>query len=72
LAPGLSFTDDSSDEFPIRGKDPDDAESRPGRATVMFLGASHCWNANREAERLVALYPKYRGLDSLITRALGE
>ena len=26
----------------------------------MFFGASHCWNTNREAERLVALYPKYR------------
>jgi hypothetical protein len=60
LAPGLSFTDDSSDDFPIRGEGLEDAESRPGRATVMFFGASHCWNTNREAERLVALYPKYR------------
>jgi hypothetical protein len=60
LAPGLSFTDDSSDDFPIRGEDLEDAESRPGRATVMFFGASHCWNTNREAERLVALYPKYQ------------
>jgi len=60
LAPGLSFTDDSSNEFPIRGEDLGDAESRPGLATVMFFGASHCWNTNREAERLVALYPKYR------------
>ena len=60
LAPGLSFTDDSSDDFPIRGEDLEDAESRPGRATVMFFGASHCWNTNREAERLVALYAKYR------------
>ena len=38
----------------------EDAESRPGRVTVMFFGAAHCWNTNREAERLVALYPKYR------------
>jgi len=60
LAPGLSFTDDSSDDFPVRGEDMEDAELRPGRATVMFFGASHCWNTNREAERLVALYPKYR------------
>lgn len=60
LAPGLSFTDDSSDDFPIRGEDLADAESPPGRATVIFFGASHCWNTNREAERLVALYPKYR------------
>ena len=60
LAPGLSFTDDSSDAFPVRGEDMEGAESRPGRATVMFFGASHCWNTNREAERLVALYPKFR------------
>jgi hypothetical protein len=60
LAPGLSFTDDASDDFPIRGEDMGEAESRPGRATVMFFGASHCWNTNREAERVVALYPKYR------------
>ncbi len=60
LAPGLSFTDDSSDAFPIRGNHLEDAALRPGWATVMFFGASHCWNTNREAERLVALYPKYR------------
>jgi hypothetical protein len=60
LAPGLSFTDDSSDNFPIRGDHLDDAESPPGWATVMFFGAAHCWNTNREAERLVALYPKYQ------------
>ena len=59
LAPGLSFTDDSSDRFPIRGDHLDDAAAQPGHATVMFFGAAHCWNTNREAERLVALYPKY-------------
>jgi hypothetical protein len=66
LAPGLSFTDDSSDSFPIRGEHLEEAASRPERATVMFFGASHCWNTNREAERLVALYPKYRGRVSFI------
>src|ERR1700745_3243305 len=66
LARGLSFTDDSSDSFPIRGEHLEDAASRPERATVMFFGASHCWNTNREAERLVALYPKYRGRVSFI------
>ena len=66
LAPGLSFTDDSSDSFPIRGDHMEEGASRPGRATVMFFGASHCWNTNREAERLVALYPKYRGRVSFI------
>src|SRR4029077_20502396 len=60
LAPGLSFTDDSSDSFPIRGDHLDDAASEPGRPTVTFFGAAHCWNTNREAERLVALYPKYQ------------
>src|SRR5262245_17313967 len=60
LAPNLSFTDDSSTDFPIRGDHLDEVKPRPGRATVLFFGASHCWNTNREAERLVALYPKYR------------
>src|SRR5262249_15944620 len=47
LAPVLSFTDDSGSAFPIRGDGLDDAESRPGRATVIFFGTSHCWNTNR-------------------------
>jgi hypothetical protein len=60
LAPGLSFTDDSSDSFPIRGEDLGAAATGGGRATIAFFGAAHCWNTNREAERLVALYPKFR------------
>jgi hypothetical protein len=60
LAPGLSFTDDSSDRFPIQGDHLDDAAVQPGHATVMFFGAAHCWNTTREAERLVALYSKYQ------------
>jgi len=66
LAPGLSFSDDSSDTFPIWGDHLGDAEPQPGRPTVMFFGAAHCWNTNREAERLVALYPKYKDLVSFI------
>jgi len=66
LASGLSFSDDSSDSFPIRGDHLGDAESQPGRPTVMFFGAAHCWNTNREAERLVALYPKYQDRVSFI------
>src|SRR5262245_12657929 len=66
LAPGLSFSDDSSDSFPIRGDHLGDAEPQPGRPTVMFFGAAHCWNTNREAERLVALYPKYQDRVSFI------
>ena len=66
LAPGLSFTDDSSNSFPIQGDHLGDAEFGRDRAAVAFFGASHCWNTNREAERLVALYPKYRDRVSFI------
>lgn len=60
LAPDLSFTDDSSSNFPIAGDSLGDATVAADRATIMFFGTAHCWNTNREAERLVALYPKYR------------
>lgn len=60
LAPGLSFTDDSSDAFPIRGRHLDDATTGDGKATIVFFGTSNCWNTNREAERLISLYPKYK------------
>jgi hypothetical protein len=60
LAPELSFTDDSSASFPIRGKQLADGTISSGRPTVIFFGTSHCWNTNREAERLVALYSRYR------------
>ena len=66
LAPGLSFSDDSSDSFPIRGEHLDDAKSQAGQPTVIFFGAAHCWNTNREAERLVELYPKYQDRVSFI------
>ena len=60
LAPDLSFTDDSSSNFPIVGTSIADAAVAGDRATIMFFGTAHCWNTNREAERLVALYPTYR------------
>jgi hypothetical protein len=60
LAPDLSFTDDSSANFPIRGGTLGAATIMPGRPAVIFFGTAHCWNTNREAERLVALYPRYR------------
>lgn len=66
LAPGLSFSDDSSASFPIRGEHLDGAEAQAGRPTVIFFGAAHCWNTNREAERLVQLYPKYQDRVSFI------
>jgi len=60
LAPDLSFTDDSSSNFPIAGDSISDGAVANDRATIIFFGTAHCWNTNREAERLVALYPKYR------------
>ena len=60
LASGLSFTDDSSAAFPIRGRDLGDGKIASDRPTVVFFGTSHCWNTNREAERFVLLYQKHR------------
>ena len=58
LAPDLSFTDDSSANFPIRGENLKDGKIASDRPTAIFFGTSHCWNTNREAERFVALYTK--------------
>jgi hypothetical protein len=55
LAPNLSFTDDSSSNFPIRGENLEDGKIASDRPTAIFFGTSHCWNTNREAERFVAL-----------------
>ena len=60
LAPGLSFTDDSSPNFPIEGKNLSDGSVAGDHATVIFFGTANCWNTAREAERLVALYPQYK------------
>jgi hypothetical protein len=60
LAPGLSFIDDSSAAFPIRGDNLADGKIASDRPTVIFFGTAHCWNTNREAERFVALYQKHR------------
>jgi hypothetical protein len=60
LAAGLSFTDDSSSAFPIRGENLADGKIASDRPTAIFFGTSHCWNTNREAERFVALYRKHR------------
>jgi hypothetical protein len=60
LAPGLSFDDDSSPNFPIQGSSLSQGSITPGRATIIFFGTSNCWNTAREAERLVKLYPRYR------------
>jgi hypothetical protein len=60
LAPDLSFTDDSSANFPIRGDGISDGQIASDRPTAIFFGTAHCWNTNREAERFVALYGKHR------------
>ena len=59
LAPNLSFTDDSSSNYPIRGENLADGKIGSDRPTALFFGTSHCWNTNREAERFVALYAKH-------------
>ena len=60
LAPDLSFTDDSSPNFPIAGKNLSDGSISSDHATVIFFGTANCWNTAREAERLVRLYPQYK------------
>src|SRR5208282_837481 len=60
LAPDLSFSDDSSDNFPIEGKNLSDGSIANDQATVIFFGTANCWNTAREAERLVRLYPQYK------------
>ena len=61
LAPDLSFTDDSSSNFPIRGENISDGRIASDRPTAIFFGTSHCWNTNREAERFVDLYRRHAG-----------
>ena len=60
LAPDLSFSDDSSPNFPIAGKNLSDGSIVADHATVIFFGTANCWNTAREAERLVNLYPQYK------------
>jgi hypothetical protein len=60
LTPDLSFSDDSSPNFPIAGKNLSDGSLAADHATVIFFGTANCWNTAREAERLVHLYPQYK------------
>jgi hypothetical protein len=60
LAPGLSFSNDSSPNFPITGRNLSDGSIAADQATVIFFGTGNCWNTAREAERLVQLYPQYK------------
>jgi len=72
LAPSLSFTDDSSANFPIDGKNLAGGSAPTDRATIIFFGTAHCWNTNREAERLVSVYPTYRGKIDFIVVDLND
>ncbi|MGH7924915.1 MAG: TlpA family protein disulfide reductase [Candidatus Binatus sp.] len=60
LAPDLSFSNDSSANFPIEGKNLSAGSIAADQATVIFFGTANCWNTAREAERLVRLYPRYK------------
>jgi hypothetical protein len=60
LAPELSFSDDSSANFPIEGKNLADGSIANDHATVIFFGTANCWNSAREAERLIQVYPQYK------------
>jgi hypothetical protein len=60
LAPDLSFSDDSSPNFPIVGKNLSDGSLANDHATAIFFGTANCWNTAREAERLVQVYPQYK------------
>jgi len=66
LAPDLSFTDDSSPNFPIEGENLSDGSIPADHASVIFFGTANCWNTAREAERLVQLYPRYKDKISFI------
>lgn len=72
LAQNLSFTDDSSPNFPIEGKDLADATIAHGLPTLIFFGTPHCWNTAREAERLIALYPRYSNRVHFVVVDLGH
>src|SRR6202790_2381716 len=60
LAPDLSFSNDSSSNFPIEGKNLSDGSLASDHAPVIFFGTANCWNTAREAERLVQVYPQYK------------
>src|SRR6202790_4147901 len=72
LAPELSFSDDSSPNFPIEGKNLSDGAVATDHATVIFFGTANCWNTAREAERLAQLYPRYKHEMNLVFVSLIE
>jgi hypothetical protein len=58
LRPGVSFTQDIDNGFPIVATDIDDTKIESGKPTLLFFGASGDLNTNRQAKRLVDLSHK--------------
>ncbi|CAN5348045.1 hypothetical protein BH11CYA1_BH11CYA1_45600 [soil metagenome] len=56
LKKGISFVQDTDSGFPIEADKFDDCQLEPGKATVVFFGASGDLNTNRQAKRVVDLY----------------
>ena len=60
LAPDLSFSDDSSPNFPIAGKNLSDCLIAAQPRHAIFFGTANCWNTGCEAECLANLILKTR------------
>lgn len=58
LRPGISFSQDLDNGFPIVAEKLDDVSPDAGRPTLIFFGASGDLNTNRQAKRIVDLYRK--------------
>lgn len=56
LRPGISFSQDIDNGFPIVANKMDDLTIETGRPTFIFFGASGDLNTNRQAKRVVDLY----------------
>ncbi|HND04991.1 MAG TPA: hypothetical protein PL112_08575 [Candidatus Obscuribacter sp.] len=56
LKKGISFNQDTDTGFPIEATRMEDVELEPGKASVIFFGASGDLNVNRQAKRMVDLY----------------
>lgn len=61
LKKGLSFSQDTDSGFPIEADKMEDVALEPGKASVLFFGASGDLNTNRQAKRLVDLYKQSIG-----------
>ena len=60
LRPGISFSQDIDNGFPIVADKMDDVTVDHSRPTLIFFGASGDLNTNRQAKRVVDIYKKNR------------